>query len=149
MNAAVTTDFQTLARTSKVAPYQAAAHTPLTRLHPGVIGIAAGSYVLMIATFWVGFFATDAAFTISLSIVTIVLAAFIGLPLAMARTGAKFWRSHGQAEPPHGTMREFLNCSFDTCDGHVSGLGALALVTTVPLSLTAGVIAMAVIRHIV
>ena len=150
MNAAVTTDFDTLVSTATAKPIESArAHVQLNRLHPGVLGIAALAYVALIGVFGVGFATSDVVFGISFGIVVITLVAFIGLPWAMARSGTKFWRRHGQAEAPSGTFRNFMNSSFETATGKVSGAGALALVATVPICLACGALAMAIIRHVV
>lgn len=150
MNAAVATDFDTLATTATATPRVATrTHVTLNRLHPSVLGIGAGAYVAMIAAFWVGFSNPSVVFGISFGIVLVCLAAFLGLPYLMGRDGKKFWEKQGQPEAPMGTFRQFLNSKFETADGTVTGAGALALVATVPVCLAFGVIAMAIIRHTV
>jgi hypothetical protein len=150
MNATVTTEFDTFSPATDMAgkTRSAVQHVPLNRLHPGVIGITAGAYVAMILTFWVGF-SGGLVLTISLWIVTVCLAAFIGLPWIMAANAKRFWRRHGQTEASADTFRHFMNSKFETASGKVSGPGALALVATVPICLTFGAIAMAIILHAV
>ena len=148
MNAAVTTDFDHVSATSKVHA-AASSRTSTSRLHPGVLGIGALAYITIIATFWVGFSNSAPVFAISIGIVVTCLVAFLGLPYFMGKNASKFWRNHGRAEKPAGSLRQFLDGKFETADGSVSGKGALALVATVPVSLALGTIAMAIIRHTV
>lgn len=148
MNAAVTTNFDAVSATSKVRA-ESASRTATNRLHPGVLGIAALAYVTIIAAFWVGFSNSAPVFAISIGIVVVCLVAFLGLPYFMGRHAAKFWARHGRPEKPAGSLRQFLDGKFETADGNVSGVGALALVATVPISLALGTIAMAIIRNTV
>lgn len=148
MNAVVTTDFEVFTTTAKVER-AAVANPPLTHLHPAVFGLAIGAYALMVAAFWVGFLATEPTFGISMGIVVACFVGYFGVPLAMLRDSNKFWRRHGKAPQSYGTFRHFLNSGIETASGRVSGLGAVALVTTVPLCLAAGAIVFAIIRHVV
>ncbi len=108
-------------------------------LHPAVLIISAMVYVLMFATFWLGFFG-PMDFGIAMGINTVTLTAFIGLPMILARTGKVT-----AAETDFST---FLRGYFDTNTGPVSGTAALALVITVPVCLCAAAIAMAVIFNV-
>jgi hypothetical protein len=150
MNAVTTTDFDTLTQTAEIEREVAAVtHPPQARLHPGVLGVAVGAYALMVATFWLGFMASEPTFGISMVIVAVCFVGYFGLPLAMYWNATRFQRRHQQAEPPYGTFRHFLQSGIETQSGRVSGFGALALVTTVPLCLSAGAIAFTIIRHVV
>ena len=148
MNAAVTTDFDTLSATSKVQA-RVSSRASTSELHPGVLGIGALAYTVIIASFWVGFSNSASVFAISFGIVVVCLVAFLGLPYFMGRHAAKFWSRHGKTETPMGSLRQFLDTKFETADGTVSGAGALALVVTVPVSLALGTIAMGIIRNTV
>lgn len=149
MNATVTADFDTLVTTaSPEARVEAPATTKVTsQLHPEVLGLTVGAYVAMITTFWVGFWAGDIVFTIAMGIVTLCLVAGVGLPYLMGRDKARFWARHGVTEKKAGTFRDFLNGQFETATGKVSGFGALVLVATVPICLTGGAIAMAMVLN--
>ena len=142
MNAVVDTHFDKPAALSRVE----VSHPPLSRLHPGVLGITAGAYVAMVAVFWLGF-ANPGDFYLPLVIFSVVLAAFVGVPWLMARDYASFWRRHGQTQPRSGSFRQFLNSTVDSGGGKVSGSEALILVALIPIALTAGLIAMAFIMH--
>jgi hypothetical protein len=104
MNAAVTTNFDTVSATSKVRA-ESTSRTATNQLHPGVLGIAALAYVTIIASFWVGFSNSAPVFAISFGIVVVCLVAFLGLPYFMGRHAAKFWAHHGRAEKPSGSLR--------------------------------------------
>ena len=147
MNAAVTTGFDTPS-TSKVHA-EASSRTATNRLHPGVLGIGALAYVVIVVTFMIGFSTSEPVFAISMGIVVACLAVFLGLPYYLGRQVAKFWASHGREEKPAGSLRQFLDGKFETAGGTVSGNDALALVVTVPVSLAIGTIAMVIVRHTV
>lgn len=123
-------------------------HPSISRLHPGVIGITAGGYVAMILTFWLGF-ATPADSYLPLVIFTLVLAAFVGTPWLLARTASSFWRNHegGPAAQRFTSFRQFLNSTFESGGGNVTGRESLVLVALIPVALTVGLIAMAFIMH--
>ncbi len=125
----------------------AAQATGTTALHPYVLRIAAASYALMIATFWVGF-VTTGPLAVAMVIVTVCLVAYVGLPWSMAVAAARFNARHGIVEPQPGSFRRFLSGHFETSAGNVSGFEALVLVVTVPVSLLAASIAFAVIYNI-
>lgn len=125
-----------------------ARHTPLISLHPGILAIAAAGYIALIGVLVIGF-AGPQDLGVPLGIVIVCLVAFIGLPLFMGRNAASFWRRHGESEPAVGGFRHFLNSRFETGGGSVSGVGALALVTTVPIALSLGAIAMVIIFKVV
>ncbi len=150
MNAVTATDFHTLTKTATVVVDRTAvAQKAQTALHPAVFGFAIGAYALMVAAFWVGFLASEPTFGISMAIVAVCFAGYFGVPLIMLRDTNKFWRRHGKAPEAAGTFRHFLNTGIETASGRVSGIGAVALVTTVPLCLAAGAIVFAIIRHVV
>ncbi|MCW5697531.1 MAG: hypothetical protein KIS96_12470 [Bauldia sp.] len=107
------------------------------RMHPGVLWLAVGAYVALVAAFFIGF-AGPRDLWVSLGIVAVTLAAFVGLPAVMARTGGVL-RGDGTG------LNEFLNGYFQTATGPITGKGALALVVTIPVCLTAAAIAMAII----
>lgn len=111
--------------------------TVTARMHPGVLWIAVGVYVALVAAFLIGF-AGVRDLWVSLGIVVVTLAAFVGLPAVMARTGGVL-RSDGTS------LSEFLNGYFQTATGPISGKGALALVVTIPACLTGAAIAMGII----
>lgn len=150
MNAVVTADFQTLTKIAEPTRAKEAvvAHTPITRLHPRVLGLTVATYLALVAVFAFGF-AGPLELSIAFGIVLTVAAAAIALPWAMARDATRFWAKHGQDEAPVGSFRAFLNSNFETASGKVSGRGAVALVITVPVCLTVGVIAMAIIARVV
>ena len=149
MNAITTTDFDAFSRATAAARSPAVArHTQLNRLHPAVFGLTIATYVAMVAAFAIGF-AGPVELSIAFAIVGVVAAASVGLPWVMARSGADFWQSHGEPDEHANSFRAFLNGSFETASGKVSGRGALALVITVPVCLTLGVIAMAIIARLV
>ncbi len=108
-------------------------------MHPAPLYLTALAYAVMIGTFWLGF-VSDRGIGLAMAINTVTLAAFLGLPWALARQGKVTKAEH--------SLREFLNGYYDTGSGPISGWGAAILVTTVPLCLTAGVIAMAIIFNV-
>ncbi len=148
MNAVVDTHFDNPTSARAVSRVEVV-HPPLNKLHPGVLGIAAGAYVAMIAVFWLGFAAPGDHY-LPLVIFSVVLAAFVGVPWLMARDYVSFWRRHnGPAQPKFGSFRHFLNSTVETGGGKVTGKESLVLVALIPIALTAGLIAMAVIMHTV
>ncbi len=145
MNTAVAADPSYAASTD--AP--AVQHPPLSRLHPGVLGITVGAYATMILVFWLGF-ATSVDKYLPLMIFTVVLAAFVGIPWWMARSARHFWRARGvDNEPRFGSFTHFLRSPFQNggSGGAVQGTEAVVLVALIPIALTAGLIAMAFIMH--
>lgn len=124
-------------------------HPPLNKLHPGVLGITAGAYIAMVLVFWLGF-AAPVDHYLPLVIFSVVLAAFVGVPWLLARDYVSFWRRHnGPPQPKFGTFRQFLNGTVETGGGNVTGKESLVLVALIPIALTAGLIAMAIIMHTV
>lgn len=122
-------------------------HPPISRLHPGVLGVTAGAYVAMVLVFWLGF-ATPNDHYLPLVVFSLVLAAFIGTPLLLAKTGSDFWRRHGGGPAQRfASFRRFLDGTFESGGGNVSGREALILVALVPVALTAGLVAMAFIMR--
>ena len=148
MNAAVSADFEALIQRANTTNAVALGHTPINRLHPRVLGLTVATYLALVAAFAIGF-TGSVELAISLGIVFVVAAAGILLPWAMAREGSRFWARHDQPEAPADSFRAFLNGNFETAAGKVSGRGAVALVLTVPVCLTLGVIAMAIIARVV
>lgn len=147
MNAVVTADFQSLKQATGTKTHEAVGPVT-TRLHPRVYGLTLGVYIALVAAFTFGF-AGPQELTIQFGIVLAIAAASAVVPWMMAREGAKFWRKHDQADAPAGSFRSFLNGSIETASGRVSGRGAIALVLTVPVCLTLGVLAMAIIARVV
>jgi len=124
----------------------AASAVGATALHPYVLRIAAISYALMIATFWVGF-VTTGPLAVAMVIVTVCLVAYVGLPWSMAVAARRFNARHGIVEPKAGSFGRFLSGHFETAAGNVSGFEAFVLVVTVPICLLAASIAFAVIYN--
>ena len=148
MNVAAASDFQTAS--AKVAPKREAIadrRSP-SRLHPGVLRFTAAAYIAMPSALVIGF-AGPADLRVPFYIIALCLVVFIALPWWMGRSATKFWRRNESVEPPAGSFRQFLNGSFETESGRVSGIGALALVATVPVSLTIGAVAMAIIANVI
>jgi hypothetical protein len=117
-------------------------------LHPGVLGVAIAGYAVLIGALAIGFMG-PADIQVPFMIIVICLAAFIGLPAWMGASSANFWRRQGAQEVKPGSLREFLAGRFENDSGRSTGVGALALVATVPLSLAFGAIAMAIIVNAV
>jgi hypothetical protein len=137
---------------SAAAPSRVKARTAEGRitanLHPGVLGVAIAGYAVLVSALVIGFMG-PADIQVPFMIIVICLAAFIGLPAWMGASAAKFWRRHGGTDAPAGSFREFLAGRFENDSGRSSGIGALALVATVPLSLAFGAIAMAIVVNVV
>jgi hypothetical protein len=95
------------------------------RMHPGVFGLAIGSYGAMVLALWL-LFVTDVQTVLSLLICTAYFGMYFGVPVAMYRIA----RKSGRREPPAGSL---------------SGWSALGQVLVIPVSLTLGLIAMGVI----
>lgn len=148
MNIAVASDFPTVS--SNVSPHREAVADPRSpsRLHPGVIRFTAAAYIAMTSALLIGF-AGPADLQVPFYIIALCLVVFIALPWWMGRSATKFWRRSESAEPPMGSFRQFLNGSFETETGRGSGIGALTLVATVPVSLTIGAVAMAIIADVI
>ena len=145
---AITADYASIeVRSTSVA--RAASTSKVTdRLHPGVIGIGVAAYGVLVATLVLGF-AGPADIIVPFFIVIVCLTAFVGLPAWMGKSAAKFWNRRGAKEARPGTLGEFLRGRFENGDGQSTGLGALALVTTVPISLALGAMAFVTILNMV
>lgn len=145
---AVTADYTSVeVRRTSVA--RAAATAKATdRLHPGVIGIGVAAYFVLVATLILGF-AGPADIVVPFFIVIVCLVAFVAVPAWMGKSAAKFLGRHGAREARPGTLGEFLRGRFENGDGQSTGVGALALVTTVPISLALGSMAFVTILNLV
>lgn len=108
-------------------------------MHPAPLYLTALAYAVMIGTFWLGFVG-DRGIAIAMGINTVTLVAFVGLPWALAR--------QGKVTRAKRSLASFLNSTYDTGSGPISGWGAAILVVTIPLCLSAGVIAMAIIFNV-
>ncbi|MGV8840885.1 MAG: hypothetical protein ACWA6X_11345 [Bauldia sp.] len=110
------------------------------RMHPGVFGLAIGSYGAMVLALWL-LFVTDVQTVLSLLICTAYFGMYFGVPVAMYRIA----RKSGRREPPAGSLGRFLRGDLETIAGNLSGWSALGQVLVIPVSLTLGLIAMGVI----
>ncbi len=129
------------ARASSAA-HRAAAYAT-DRMHPGVFGLAIGSYGAMVLALWL-LFVTDLQTVLSLLVCTAYFGMYFGVPLAMYRIA----RKAGLNEPPAGSLGRFLRGDLETVTGNLSGWSALSQVLVIPVSLTIGLIAMGIIMKI-
>jgi hypothetical protein len=145
---AITADYASVEVRSTSVARAAATGKVTDRLHPGVIGIGVAAYVVLVATLVLGF-AGPADSVVPFLIVLVCMVVFVGVPAWMGKSAAKFWRRHGAMEARPGSLGEFLRGRFENGDGKSTGVGALALVTTVPISLALGAMAFVTILNIV
>ena len=117
-------------------------------MHPGVIGIGVAAYAVLVSTLILGF-AGPSDFMAPALIVIVCLTVFVAVPAWMGGSASKFWRRHGAGQARTGSLREFLGSKFETDAGQSTGVGALALVTTVPIALACGAIAFVIILNVV
>jgi len=103
-------------------------------LNPVIMAIVAGSYIAMIATFWLGFVGPSETFQ-AMAVVTIVLIAFLGIPSLLAHTGRRFMERHGLVDRPRHPLHEFLRGHFQTFTEMIPGYEAAVQVATIPISL--------------
>ncbi|MCW5696405.1 MAG: hypothetical protein KIS96_06665 [Bauldia sp.] len=139
---AVTTGFspaldQTARRTVARPAHRVFVHAT-DRMHPGVFGLAVGSYAALLAVFWL-FFTTGVDMAINLVICTVYLAMYLGVPLIMARIAS---RAAATSEP--GRLSAFLRGGLETASGTLSGWSAMTQVLIVPVSLAVGAVAMGI-----
>lgn len=112
----------------------------VSAIHPALLAFSAATYAVMIATFSLGFNG-PLDLKIAFGIDLVWLLAFLGVPYALARSGHVLGNRTGMS------LGRFLNASFDTYSGPVSGWAAFVLVNTVPVCLTLAAIAMAIIAR--
>lgn len=115
-------------------------------MHPAVLRIAAATYALMVATFWIGF-VRSGMLAEAMVIVSVCLVAYAGLPWSMSVAASRFKARHGEVEPTPPSFRKFLAGHFETGAGNVSGFEAFVLVVTVPVCLLGAAIAFAIIYN--
>ncbi len=113
------------------------------RMHPGVFGLAIGSYGAMMLSLWL-LFGTDTQTVLSLLVCTAYFGMYFGVPVAMYRLA----RKSGLREAPAGSLGRFLRGDLETITGNLSGWSALSQVLVIPVSLTFGLIAMGVIMKL-
>lgn len=146
--AAVTTEYASIEVRSAAKARAATASKVTDRLHPAVIAIGVAAYATLMSTLILGF-AGSSDFMVPVLILLVCLTAFIAVPAWMGASAAKFWQRYGAKEARVGSFREFLRSRFENDGGTSTGIGALALVTTVPISLSLGAMAMVIILNVV
>jgi hypothetical protein len=148
MNTAVRVDYAAVEVASREITRVATTSRATDQLHPGVIGIGVAAYGALVSTLVLGF-AGPSDIVVPFMIVLVCMVAFIGLPAWMGASAAKFWRRRGATEARSGSLREFLAGRFENDGGQSTGAGALALVTTVPISLALGAMAMVIVLNVI
>ncbi len=103
-------------------------------LNPAVLALVAGSYLAMIAVFWLGFVGPSETFQ-ALAVVTLVLAFFLGLPSLLAHAGRRFMERNGQIEERRHPLHDFMTGRFETFTERIPGFEAAVQVATVPICL--------------
>jgi len=146
--AAVTAEYASITVRTAATTRAVTASKVTDRLHPAVIAIGVAAYAALMATLILGF-AGASDFMVPVLILLVCLTAFIAVPAWMGASAAKFWQRHGGREARIGSFREFLRGRFENDGGTSTGLGALALVTTVPISLSLGAVAMVIILNVI
>lgn len=108
-------------------------------LHPGVLGIMAGCFVIMMIAFWLTFKgSTEALFSVIVS--AVYLAMYLGTPWAMLRMKkARDAQDRLEARSNHdGTPEsfgEFLAGRMETATGTLTGWEAVAQACSIPVAL--------------
>lgn len=109
------------------------------KMHPGVHKVAFACWVAFLCIFWLTFFiSANALFMVVISTVHAVV--FFGVPWIMNRMAPK-------PPAPASDLTSFLTERVETLYGPIGGFEALLQVIIVPLSLTIGGIAIALIIH--
>ena len=123
----------------------AVAASPIeTVMHPHVYRIALACWICLLAVFWVTFWtSSNALFQVVIG--TVYAVVFFGVPYEMSRI------YRGNHTPEKGTtgksLRQFLAEPFRTRTGTMKGNEVLLQVILVPVSLTLGGTAIAMIIH--
>ena len=121
-------------RTEAQAPAQSAVWP---ELHAGVYKVFFATWAAFMGIFWLTF-APSAQTLFLLTFISIYAVIFFGLPVWMNRKG-RFMPCG------HGDFGDFLRGRVATIDGSVSGWEALTQVILVPVCLTVGAVAIALI----
>lgn len=105
-------------------------------LHPGVFIAALVAWTWLFGAFWATF-GGEGESALILSVDTVFLVVFFGIPFALKHTADRFLNRKDES----GRWADFLHMDVETFTGRVSGWGALIQVTVVPFSVALGMTA--------
>ncbi len=113
---------------------------PVTdRLHPGVLKIMAGCFIVMMLAFWAVFRnSSEAAFMVVIS--AVYLAMYLGTPLVMLRVN-----QHHTPEAEHGSFADFLDHRMETATGTITGREVVLQACSIPVALALATIGICVV----
>jgi len=117
-------------------------------LNPAVLLIVAGAYLTMLAVFWIGFAHTYESVQ-EMGFVTIVFAAFLGLPLLLAHAGRSFLARQGKVVEAKHRFSDFLSGEFESESGSLPGYEAAVQVATIPVALLLAATGIAIAFNVV
>ncbi|MCA0422489.1 MAG: hypothetical protein LCH61_04050 [Proteobacteria bacterium] len=113
------------------------------RLHPAIIKIMVGCFVVMMVVFWLTLKASgEALFSIVIS--SFYLLMYCGAPWIMGRTGSKHGVDRGQARD----LNEFLGSHMITATGELTGWEVLIQVCSIAASLMIATIGICIVIYL-